>query len=323
MKLCDKCFSLLDENDLYCKECGAAVAEGVEGSDSIVYPEIARANLARLRGELEEAERICRSILKQYPNNVSAHILLGDLCFDANQLEEARQWYDLAIGLAPENVMLSKKLARATELLEAQREKDATEELAVSESKSHIWASVGVVVAILAFGALAFWYGKMRAETSYKASLVNTDPIDFNGIAPPRAAEPPVNPNPPQAEDGSKQPENAETAPSTQSGTSVVRSEGMTPQEKALLDAVRSALGGSGAACEAVFRMGSSCLLIALRQPDWTEEDNNAFVHLAAKALFEQDAGLTTVEVRFADSGSGEVTQSSTVSRDQLASSPG
>ncbi len=322
MKLCDKCFALLDENDLYCKECGASVAEGVEGSDSIVYPEIARANLARLRGEMEEAERICRTILKQYPNNVSAHILLGDLCFDANNLEEACQWYDLALGLAPENSMLAKKLARATELLEAQREKDATDELTVTDSKSHIWASVGVVVAILAFGALAFWYGKMRAQDQYEASLVNTEPIDFNGIAPPRTkAAPPDAGQPKDGDETSGQvgEQPTERAPA---GGAPQRVERMTAQEKAALDALRMALGGSGAACEAVYLTGTSALALASNQPDWTEDDKSLFMALAAKALFEHEQTLSTVEVRFFDTN-GAVVRSALISRAQLSAATG
>src|SRR5688500_5066185 len=78
-KLCDKCFATMPSDAPFCPECGAPVGSS-EGSDSEIYPLLARANLLRMRAEYKQAENVCLSILKRYPNNSSTNTLLGDIC---------------------------------------------------------------------------------------------------------------------------------------------------------------------------------------------------------------------------------------------------
>lgn len=49
------------------------------------------------------------------PDNVAAHSLMGDIYFDQGRLDDAIQWYCLAIDLAPDNSADKVKLARAVE----------------------------------------------------------------------------------------------------------------------------------------------------------------------------------------------------------------
>jgi hypothetical protein len=94
----------------FCPECGAPMDETVEGANTAMYPELARANLLRMRGDYKQAENICLSILKRYPNNASAHTLLGDIYAEQGELEQAAQWYELALDIVPESESDRRKL---------------------------------------------------------------------------------------------------------------------------------------------------------------------------------------------------------------------
>jgi hypothetical protein len=230
MRLCDKCFSVLTADATYCEECGAPQGE-TPGSDSIVYPEIARANLLRLRGNLDEAESVCLAVLKRFPNNPAAHVMMGDLCFEADKLENAKQWYEMALDLTPGDEGVRRKMRAVAE---SSSERLAEAGLAGLEveprSGATIAAMLGVVVLILALAGLMFWLGYANKRT--RADVI--DPISVNGAAVPRTAEPEtaVTDAP---EIGPETPATTPTAPSA-----------MTPEETSLKAAAAAELGGSG-----------------------------------------------------------------------------
>jgi tetratricopeptide (TPR) repeat protein len=97
-------------------ECGSRIREDTidplyaEGSDREVYPELARANLLRMQGKYEEAIEVCRRIMGRFPSNETVHALLGDIYADQGKLEDAIQWYELLVELAPTNVHYNAKL---------------------------------------------------------------------------------------------------------------------------------------------------------------------------------------------------------------------
>lgn len=314
MKLCDKCYSLLEEDALFCTECGASVTEGVEGSDAIVYPDIARANLARMRGDESEAERICLAILKRYPNNVSAHILLGDIYWDSGRLEEAMQWYDLATSLAPENTTLKLKLERTRDTLQRQSETDAAARLEVPEGRSHLWTGVALVVILLAFGGLTFWYGKMRAEAALRDSMVNTDPIDINGIVPPKSTIPESDPS--RSEQGepsaNKPPVDAQAPASAPT---------MTPDEQSLLQAVKQMAGPASGQALSLTWSSPVVVVNAVRGDGWTDDDVAVFMALAAKAVFDAAADVSMVEVRLF--GASGLSKAARISRERMLAAVG
>ena len=61
------------------------------------YSELARANLARLRGDYDLAERQCMALLKQTPHDPTVAALLGDVSSEQSKLDEALQWYEMAV----------------------------------------------------------------------------------------------------------------------------------------------------------------------------------------------------------------------------------
>jgi hypothetical protein len=97
-------------------ECGSRIREDTtdplyaEGSDREVYPELARANLLRMQGRYDEAIEVCRRIMGRFPSNETVHALLGDIYADQGKLEDAIQWYELLVELAPTNVHYNAKL---------------------------------------------------------------------------------------------------------------------------------------------------------------------------------------------------------------------
>lgn len=71
---------------------------------------LAAANLARMRRRWQEAESLCVEVMRQDPNNIHAHSLLGDIYRDQNRLHDARQWYQMALDLNPESATDRAKL---------------------------------------------------------------------------------------------------------------------------------------------------------------------------------------------------------------------
>ncbi|MDQ2986063.1 MAG: tetratricopeptide repeat protein [Armatimonadota bacterium] len=186
MKLCDKCFSVIEKDSTFCNECGAPFDESESAtSDSIVYPEIARSNLLRLRGDLAQAEKVCLAVLKRFPNNPAAHGMMGDLAFEGGKLDTAKQWYEMALDLTPNDEGLRRKLSA---VVESTKQRDGEAGLAGLELKPRpgatIAAMIGVVALILAMGGLMFWLGYANKKT--RADVI--DPISINGEAPPRTS---------------------------------------------------------------------------------------------------------------------------------------
>lgn len=63
------------------------------------------ANEYRKAGDPDQAIAICREFLPQQPGHMSGHIVYGQALFDAQQFEEAKSVFDMALGLDPENLI--------------------------------------------------------------------------------------------------------------------------------------------------------------------------------------------------------------------------
>ncbi|GIV14910.1 MAG: hypothetical protein KatS3mg022_0345 [Armatimonadota bacterium] len=124
MNFCDHCLAPLSKDATHCPECGLPVTSGtddpllIEEEERLVNPRLAHANLLRMRGQWEEAMRACSDVLRQFPNNVHAHALMGDIYRDQGNLEEAAQWYKLALDLAPDSVVDRQRLEQVQRELE-------------------------------------------------------------------------------------------------------------------------------------------------------------------------------------------------------------
>lgn len=128
MKFCDHCLAPLSQSDTHCPECKLPVTSGTDDplliaeEERLVNPRLAHANLLRMRGKWDEAVRACAEVLRQFPNNVHAHALMGDIYRDQGSLEEAAQWYKLALDLAPDSAVDRRRLERVQHELELRQQ---------------------------------------------------------------------------------------------------------------------------------------------------------------------------------------------------------
>lgn len=167
--------------EAFCPECGAAIERGgTDGSDSAVYPELARANLLRMRGDYKQAEDQCLAVLRRYPNNTTANILLGDICAEKGDLEQAMQWYEMALDLAPDSAPARAKLDRVRQRF---REKETTatvEQLGLPTTKSRagIYA-LALIGSIFVIAVVAYFLGQ-RVEQRRIGKVVDL-PVEATG----------------------------------------------------------------------------------------------------------------------------------------------
>lgn len=133
MAVCDKCFAELAETAAFCSECGAAVLSAhpdnlqLEGSDREVYQELALANQHRQHRRWSDAEGICIAILRRFPNNATAHSLLGDIFADLRKTDDAVHWYEMALELNPSSVADRKKLEQQKSIKAEEERRKAKE----------------------------------------------------------------------------------------------------------------------------------------------------------------------------------------------------
>jgi RNA polymerase subunit RPABC4/transcription elongation factor Spt4 len=148
--LCQRCFAILPDQAEFCAECGApAVDEIGEGSDAAVYPELARANLLRMRGEYKLAEDICLSILRKHPNSATANTLLGDICAEKGDLKQAADWYEMALDVTPDSSSDRAKLDSVRRRIKEHETAETAKHLGLPESRPKVGLFVGGVVVFL------------------------------------------------------------------------------------------------------------------------------------------------------------------------------
>jgi len=178
--VCPKCFADIPDTSAFCLECGSRIKEDTvdslyaEGSDREVYPEIAKANLLRMRGQWEEAAQICIQVLRRFPGNETVHALLGDIYSDQGQFEEAIHWYEMLVDLVPSNAVYRAKLdqLRAIKMAEEAKRKPALPLIDAPEAKrgwlpsQRTW--VYTLLGILAVGVIvsAFVAGMRMSEAN-------------------------------------------------------------------------------------------------------------------------------------------------------------
>jgi hypothetical protein len=165
--VCERCFATVKAPAEFCPECGAPVGTGpTEGSDAAIYPELARANLLRMRGDIKAAQDHCRNILRTFPNNVTANQLMGDLAQDANDLSQAKEWYELALDIAPNHPQISNKLDDVRQKLERKETKTLVDQIGLPPSKpKNGWMAAGIGLLVIVVGAIAYIVGTQKPKS--------------------------------------------------------------------------------------------------------------------------------------------------------------
>lgn len=175
-QVCGRCFAVVSEGVQECPECGAALGdETPAGADDQVYEDLTKANLFRIRGQYDEAAKRCLGILKRYPNNLSAHVLLGDIYAEQDDYEQASSWYELALDLAPGDPAVTAKLQSVRKRVETEDSLSTIEKLDIRTERPNTAAYVvAMTVFVLLVGAVAFWLGGLRESRA----TATADPVD-------------------------------------------------------------------------------------------------------------------------------------------------
>jgi hypothetical protein len=264
-----------------------------------VYPEVARANLLRLRGDFEEAEKVCLAILKRFPNNPAAHGMMGDLSFETGKLDTARQWYEMALDLTPNDEGLRRKISAIENAARKEADDVAIAGLEVQpKSNSTIAAMLGVVILLCVMAGLMYWLGYANKTT--RADVI--DPISVNGEAGPRL--------------GTRIQEPAlEETPATSPAPSTERT-ALTAEEAAVLSAMSQELGALGSRVAGLIldSTGAFATVIGFEQ-------DQVDAALVAQWLIRR--GFTQASVRVLDPNQRTVRFSGTVTKTSLDGAQG
>ncbi|HVL39769.1 MAG TPA: tetratricopeptide repeat protein [Fimbriimonadaceae bacterium] len=174
--VCDKCFATVASDATYCPECGASIggdATAAEGSDAAIYPELARANLLRMRGEYRQAEEVCLGLLKRFPNNSTANSLLGDICAERGDLEHAVQWYELALDLVPDSPPVKDKLAAVRNRIREREAASTAEQIGLPPPRANhsaLYVALALI-GLIVVGVGAFVLGQGSQEPAVHAPV--------------------------------------------------------------------------------------------------------------------------------------------------------
>lgn len=172
-RLCDKCFATVEVAAPFCPECGAPMASS-EGSDNEIYPLLARANLLRMRAQYKQAEDLCLKILRRYPSNATTNTLLGDICAERGDLEQASQWYELALEIVPESKVEREKLAAIRRRIHERETARTAEQIGLPvRRRNMVWPVVAAIAAIVAVGVGAYFWGSKTMEKRQRAAMVD------------------------------------------------------------------------------------------------------------------------------------------------------
>ena len=180
-KVCPKCFEVNDRGATFCIECGAPLSDdpAAEGSDQEVYREITQANLSRIRGDYKLAIDTCLAILTRFPNTGTAHTLLGDIYAEKGELEQAAQWFEMALDLRPESENDRRKHEAVKRRMAEQEAATTAQQLGIPESRPRTQKYTFLMVVLVAIvGVVSFVVGgAMNAKGANAAPSLIEDPI--------------------------------------------------------------------------------------------------------------------------------------------------
>jgi tetratricopeptide (TPR) repeat protein len=126
-----------------------------------LYPELARANLLRMRGDYKGAVDQCLSILKRMPEDLDAHTLIGDIYSESGDLVQAAQWYELALEVDPRSTVLLSKLEAVRERAQHREIAETAEQLGLPTDgpRMAIYGSF-IIIFVVVIGITAYLMGQ-------------------------------------------------------------------------------------------------------------------------------------------------------------------
>jgi hypothetical protein len=110
--------------------------EAREAEQLAVGPLLARAKLLLMRKQWDEAISVCTDALRKYPASVTARSLLGDLYEAQGRIDDAIQWYAMAVERDPDSASDRAKLERLQKVHMARRADDERQKAALKPVSS-------------------------------------------------------------------------------------------------------------------------------------------------------------------------------------------
>jgi tetratricopeptide (TPR) repeat protein len=169
-------------------------SEDATASDVVVHQELAKANLLKVRQEYAAAKDQCLAILRRFPNNVTANVLLGDICTETGDDEHAAEWFELALDLDPRNAAVQRKLQDVKR--RASPEASALTDLGVPGPRPVLLSRALFAIA-LAIIAIAMTVAFTQGKNSKPNEVIRTDVV----ATPPARTNEPVKGDEPSRDD--------------------------------------------------------------------------------------------------------------------------
>jgi len=157
-------------------------------TDAEIYPELARANLARMRGDYKQAEDQLLHVLKRFPNNPTANEMLGDLAAEREDLPHAIQWYEMALEIVPNSASISRKLEEARAKVGTKEAKDTTAQLGLPDPSSRVPIAVGILVIVFLAAITGAYF--LGAKGSLGQRQLPTPINQINAVSPQTISQP-------------------------------------------------------------------------------------------------------------------------------------
>jgi len=301
---CPLCFQTVAGGHAFCPHCGARLAEAgaqtvLEAAQDPTYGALAYANLLRLRGDWDQARDKTVTVMREFPNNGTAHSLMGDIFADQQIYEDAAQWYRMALDLEPNNVADARKLAAMEAHLRPKEEASpAVTEAPVRFSIVRVAAAASLIFLLFAI-SLGFY--------------VKTHTVPLTDLGPIWTRQPErgnTTPKLPQATDST--PDTSTEPPAAGSSDLPGLLTGAAPsvhslRETSLASALNAeALAASGGAefVDAMIDPSTQTAVVTLSgdkidssSPAWTQTVDTSALGVALRAL-KADTALRTVSVR-------------------------
>jgi hypothetical protein len=122
--------------------------------------ELSRINMLRVRGEFTAAKSSLLLLLKQYPQSLEAHLMMGDVYSELREFTQAVEWYQLSTDLDKSSVVAQTKLRRAQNVI-GQASSDANFKPMVQPIALYVVAAIATV----AIGSIAFIAGNKNGKS--------------------------------------------------------------------------------------------------------------------------------------------------------------
>lgn len=136
--------------------------------------DLARINVLRLRGDAQVAKQLCRELLLHKPESEQAHALMGELCMDSGEFNEAADWFEMAASHAPDSWSLKARAEQARRRVEEVEALATARKLGIPTSRSKMNVFAGsLLIIVLAICALAFYIGGQLGQGN-RVRTINT-----------------------------------------------------------------------------------------------------------------------------------------------------